>query len=231
MNPAENHDEATGFLYPFIDADETDADALLADLARSALCKSAESATLTAGTLTRLGPLIAEVGALIGRRFALGRRLFTFGNGGSSTDATTLARLFAAPPTGTPVPAWSLTDDQAVLTALGNDVGFDVVFSRQLIARAQTGDVAVALSTSGSSPDLLVAAAQARRMGLYTIAFAGYDGGQLAATDDVDVCFTVDSQSVHRIQEAQAAIGHQLWRHAQHAMLATASDSPGGHDE
>jgi D-sedoheptulose 7-phosphate isomerase len=129
------------------------------------------------------------------------------------------------------VPAWSLTDDQAVLTALGNDVGFDVVFSRQLIARAQTGDVAVALSTSGSSPDLLVAAAQARRMGLYTIAFAGYDGGQLAATDDVDVCFTVDSQSVHRIQEAQAAIGHQLWRHAQHAMLATASDSPGGHDE
>ncbi len=231
MTTPEDPREATGFLYPFIDADETDADSLLTDLARSALRKSADSAELTGSTLARLEPAIAEVGALIGGRFAAGRRLFTFGNGGSSTDATTLARLFAAPPTGTPVPAWSLTDDQAVLTALGNDVGFDVVFSRQLIARAEEGDVAVALSTSGSSPDLLLAVAQARRMGMYTIALAGYDGGRLATTADVDVCFTVDSQSVHRIQETQAAVGYQLWRNAQTAIRTTVSESPGGHDE
>ena len=117
------------------------------------------------------------------------------------------------------------------MSALGNDIGFDVVFSRQLIARAEEGDVAVALSTSGSSPDLLLAVAQARRMGLYTIAVAGYDGGRLATTADVDVCFTVDSQSVHRIQEAQAAIGYQLWHNAQRAICTMAFESPGGRDE
>jgi len=203
--------EATNFLYPFLDAEERDQDSLLRDLAASARAKAQESAALRRDTLTACAADLATAAAELARRFAAGGRMFCFGNGGSSTDATTLAGLFARPPLHTPLPAWSLTADQAILTALGNDVGFELVFARQLIARAGKGDVAVAMSTSGSSKDLMAAFAEARKRGLYTVGFAGYDGGQFASSPDVDVCFTVASQSVHRIQEAQALLGHQLW--------------------
>ncbi|RUP28013.1 MAG: SIS domain-containing protein [Mycolicibacterium sp.] len=203
--------EPTNFLYPFIDAQEDDAGSLLVDLAASARAKAAESAALRRSTLESNAELVATAAAHMADRFAAGGRLFTFGNGGSSTDATTLASLFARPPLGRPLPAWSLTADQAILTALGNDVGFELVFARQLIARAGAGDIAVAMSTSGSSPDLMVALREARRRGMYTIGFAGYDGGTFASSPDVDACFIVRSQSVHRIQEAQALLGYQLW--------------------
>ncbi|MDX1882172.1 SIS domain-containing protein [Mycolicibacterium sp. 120270] len=210
-------DEPTNFLYPFIDADEKDAAALLADLAASASAKAAESAALRRSTVESCSGLINTAAEEMARRFAAGGRLFTFGNGGSSTDAATLAALFARPPVGEPLPAWSLTADQAVLTALGNDVGFDLVFARQLIARAQATDMAIAMSTSGSSTDLLLALREAHGRGLYTIGFTGYDGGAFAANPDVDVCFVVRSQSVHRIQESQALLGHRLWSEV-HAM-------------
>ena len=112
---------------------------------------------------------------------------------------------------GSRCPAWSLTADQAIVTALGNDVGFELVFARQLIARAKAGDIAIAMSTSGNSPNLLTALAEARQRGLYTIGFAGYDGGAFADNPNVDACFVVRSQSVHRIQESQALLGYQLW--------------------
>lgn len=204
-------EDGTEFLYPFIDANESDAGALLEDLAKSAIAKAAESAALRRSTLTDCAPLIAIAGAEMARRFAAGGRMFTFGNGGSATDAATLAALFAAPPAAEPLPAWSLTADQAVLTALGNDVGFALVFARQLIARADATDIAVALSTSGGSADLLVAMREAHRRGLYTVGFSGYDGGSFVDNADVDVCFVVRSQSVHRIQESQALLGYQLW--------------------
>lgn len=204
-------DEATNFLYPFIDAQEHDADSLLSDLSASAQAKAAESLALRRSALEENAELVETAAAEMGRRFAAGGRLFTFGNGGSSTDATTLATLFARPPLGNPLPAWSLTADQAILTALGNDVGFELVFARQLIARAKPGDIAIAMSTSGSSPDLITALGEAHRRQMYTIGFAGYDGGSFATTADVDVCFVVHSQSVHRIQEAQALLGYQLW--------------------
>ena len=203
--------EPTNFLYPFIDAEEHDSKSLLDDLAESARSKASESAALRRSTLEANAALVATAAAEMARRFAAGGRLFTFGNGGSSTDSTTLAALFASPPTGDPLPAWSLTTDQAILTALGNDVGFELVFARQLIARSRSGDTAIAMSTSGSSPDLMVALREARRRGLYTIGFAGYAGGSFATSPDVDVCFVVRSQSVHRIQEAQALLGYQLW--------------------
>jgi D-sedoheptulose 7-phosphate isomerase len=211
-------DEATNFLYPFIDGDETDAGALLDDLTRSALAKADESAALRRSTLQDCAPLVASAGAEMARRFAAGGRLFTFGNGGSSTDAATLAGLFAQPPAARPVPAWSLTADQAVLTALGNDVGFDLVFARQLIARACATDVAVAMSTSGNSADLLLGLREAHGRGIYTIGFAGYDGGEFVDNPDVDVCFVVRSQSVHRIQESQALLGYRLWAAVQAEM-------------
>jgi D-sedoheptulose 7-phosphate isomerase len=154
----------------------------------------------------------------MGERFIAGGRLYTFGNGGSSTDAATLAGLFCDPPAGRAVPAWSLTDDQAVVTALGNDVGFELIFSRQIIAHSSGHDIAIALSTSGNSDDLLRGLSEAKRRGLLTIGFAGYDGGQMVASNELDFCFTVDSQSIHRIQESHARIGHRLWQVAQQTM-------------
>jgi D-sedoheptulose 7-phosphate isomerase len=207
-------DEPTNFLYPFIDAQEDDPKSLLADLAASAQAKAAESLWLRRSTLEANTELIGRAATEMARRFSSGGRLFTFGNGGSCTDCTTLARLFAQPPTGTPaksLPAWSLTADQAIMTALGNDVGFELVFARQLIARGKAGDIAIAMSTSGSSPNLMAALTEARHRGMYTVGFAGYDGGAFAKSADVDACFVVRSQSVHRIQESQALLGYQLW--------------------
>jgi D-sedoheptulose 7-phosphate isomerase len=213
-------DEPTNFLYPFIDAQEDDPKSLLADLAASAQAKAAESLSLRRSTLEANTELIGSAAAEMARRFSTGGRLFTFGNGGSCTDCTTLARLFAQPPVGKPLPGWSLTADQAIMTALGNDVGFELVFARQLIARGKAGDIAIAMSTSGSSPNLMAALKEARRRGMYTVGFAGYDGGAFAKSPDVDACFVVRSQSVHRIQESQALLGYQLWL-AVHDQMAT----------
>jgi D-sedoheptulose 7-phosphate isomerase len=213
-------DEPTNFLYPFIDAQEDDPKSLLADLAASAQAKAAESLALRRSTLEANTELIGRAASEMARRFSSGGRLFTFGNGGSCTDCTTLARLFAQPPVGSPLPAWSLTADQAIITALGNDVGFELVFARQLIARGKAGDIAIAMSTSGSSPNLMAALKEARHRGMYTIGFAGYEGGAFAKSPDVDACFVVRSQSVHRIQESQALLGYQLWL-AVHDQMAT----------
>ena len=213
-------DEPTNFLYPFIDAQEDDPKSLLADLAASAQAKAAESLALRRSTLEANTELIGRAASEMARRFSSGGRLFTFGNGGSCTDCTTLARLFAQPPVGSPLPAWSLTADQAIVTALGNDVGFELVFARQLIARGKAGDIAIAMSTSGSSPNLMAALKEARHRGMYTIGFAGYEGGAFAKSPDVDACFVVRSQSVHRIQESQALLGYQLWL-AVHDQMAT----------
>jgi D-sedoheptulose 7-phosphate isomerase len=208
----------TDFLYPFIEADERDAAGLLADLARSAEAKAAESARLRTATLDTAAPELDAAAAAMAGRFAAGGRLFAFGNGGSATDAASVVALFLRPPWGRPLPARSLAAETAVLTALGNDVGFDLVFSRQLIAHARAGDVAVGLSTSGNSENLLVAFAEARRRGLLTVGLAGYDGGRMAASPDVDHCLVVRADSVHRIQETQAALAAALWAGVQSAL-------------
>ncbi|MDH6677160.1 D-sedoheptulose 7-phosphate isomerase [Rhodococcus sp. LBL1] len=218
MTGATPGSEGTDFLYPFIDAHEEGAAALLDDLAASARGKAAESARLQRDSTAEWGAGIEDAGRRMAERFALGGRLYTFGNGGSSTDAATLASLFSRPARGRPVAAWSLAADQAVVTALGNDVGFDLIFSRQIIAHAGPHDIAIALSTSGNSDDLMIALAEARRRGLLTIGFAGHDGGRMAVSDDLDYCFTIRSQSIHRIQESHALIGYRLWSAAQDQM-------------
>ncbi|KUI42404.1 phosphoheptose isomerase [Mycobacterium sp. IS-1590] len=203
--------DATGFLYPFIESEETDAASLLDDLAASARAKAAESARLQRDSLGEYGDALTAAGSQMAERFRRGGRLYTFGNGGSSTDAATLASLFSRPARGRPVAAWSLAADNAVVTALGNDVGFELIFKRQIIAHARDRDVAVALSTSGNSDDLMTAITEAKRRGLLTVGFSGHDGGRMAAADDLDFCFTVHSQSIHRIQESHAMLGYRLW--------------------
>jgi D-sedoheptulose 7-phosphate isomerase len=206
------HDsESTSFLYPFIESEETDAASLLDDLASSARGKATESARLQRESLDEYDEGLTAAGIGMAERFQRGGRLYTFGNGGSSTDAATLASLFSRPARGRPVAAWSLAADNAVVTALGNDVGFELIFKRQIIAHARERDVAIALSTSGNSEDLMTAITEAKQRGLLTIGFSGHDGGQMAAADDLDFCFTVHSQSIHRIQESHAMLGFRLW--------------------
>jgi D-sedoheptulose 7-phosphate isomerase len=225
--------ENTGFLYPFIESEEHDADSLLADLAASARAKAAESTALREATLAACADQVSACGQAMARRFAAGGRMYTFGNGGSSTDCATLAALFSQPPRGIspgcrPLPAINLAADQAVVTALGNDVGFDLIFSRQIIAHSAPEDIAVAFSASGSSRDLMAALREASARGLLTVGFAGYEGGEMTASGAVDHCFVVRSQSIHRIQESQALLGYQLWAAVQHALGASRRDTAGG---
>ncbi len=210
--------ESTDFLYPFIEGDETDSASLLDDLARSAEGKWAQSSALRAQSLERCEDQLRTVAAAMAERFGAGGRLFAFGNGGSATDAEGVAQLYTRPPYGTPLPARSLAEDQAVLTALSNDIGFDVVFSRQLIAHGHSSDIAMGFSTSGNSENLLVAFAEATKRGMLTVGLSGYDGGRMAADTNLEHCLVVRSDSVHRIQESQASLTHVLWAYVQEAL-------------
>jgi len=211
--------ETTDFLYPFTEGDETDSGTLLEDLARSAEGKWSQSSALRTATLTQSAAQVEATAAAMAERFGAGGRLFTFGNGGSATDAEAVAHLYTQPPWGRALPARSLAEDQAVMTALGNDVGFELVFSRQLIAHGRAHDIAMGFSTSGSSDNLMRAFAEARKQGMLTVGLSGYDGGRMAAEGTpVEQCLVARSDSVHRIQESQAALNHALWAAVQHAL-------------
>jgi D-sedoheptulose 7-phosphate isomerase len=210
--------EPTGFLYPFIEAEERDSLALVSDLASSARTKIADSRSLRTATLGRCEDELMRVALGMSERYHKGGRLFAFGNGGSATDAEGIVELFREPPSGVPLPAMSLVDDRAVITALANDVGFDLVFSRQIIAHARPDDIAVGFSTSGDSVNVLKALEESRHRGLLTVGLAGYEGGAMATSEAVDHCFVVRSDSVHRIQEAQDALVLGLWHALQRCM-------------
>jgi D-sedoheptulose 7-phosphate isomerase len=203
--------EGADFLYPFLGDDGADPTALLVDLAASAVAKADASAALRAEALAANAVVLAGAARAMADRFAAGGQLLTFGNGGSSTDAAGLAALFRQPPWGRGRPARCLVEDEAVLTALGNDVGFDLVFARQIMAHGREVDIALGASTSGNSRNLLVAFEAAASRGLLTVGLAGYDGGEMARSPDVHHCLVVAADSIHRIQEVQAALGFALW--------------------
>lgn len=193
----------TDFLYPFLDRAETDLATVLADVRSSTAQKAADVIELRRAI--DLDAVLA-CGLAIRERLDLGGRLFAFGNGGSSTDAQDLARDLVA----LGRPAVALNDDVATVTAVGNDVGFENVFARQLIPLARPGDVAVAISTSGSSPNVLAGLEQAHRTALLTCALTGGDGGRLAELEWLDHLFVARSDYVPRLQEAHATILHLL---------------------
>lgn len=203
----------TDFLYPMIEGDDVDGEALLDDLASSAADKAAISTSLTSTTLVALQDTLDVVAAAMAQRFTTGGRLFTFGNGGSATDAEGVAALFTHPSDGSQsLPARSLVADVSILTALSNDIGFDVVFARQLIAHGTDRDIALGFSTSGNSDNVVKAFIEADARGLLTVGLAGNDGGAMGACDQLAHCLVVASDSVHRIQEAQSAVAYELWR-------------------
>jgi len=143
--------------------------------------------------------------------FERGARLFVMGNGGGATDALHVAVEFAHPivEKRRPLPAVALTGDSALLTAISNDRDFTRVFADQLRLLGHAGDMALALSTSGQSPNLVRALEAARELGLMTIAFTGKDGGRLASL--AEHAFVVPSFSIHRIQETHVALYHIVW--------------------
>ena len=208
-------------LYPFLygeHAQESDSESILAHVRRSTAEKAAEIVALRARLAEELGGALEAAAAAMAARFTAGGRLFTFGNGGSATDAADVAALFLQPPRGRALPALALTSPVAVLTALANDVGFEVVFARQLGALADPADIVFGVSTSGGSENVLRAFEEARRRQLLTVGLAGYDGGRMAESGLVDHLFVIPSPSVHRIQEAQTTAYHVLWSLVQSAV-------------
>jgi len=199
-------------LYPFLYADKTDLSAVLEQVRASTVAKAGEIGELRRVIGDRDGARLERCAAEAAARFAAGGRLFAFGNGGSATDAQQLATLFLNPgPGARPLPAFGLANDTSVVTALCNDIGVEVVFARQLAAFGGRDDIAVGLSTSGNSANLLRAFDEASRRGMLTIGLAGYDGGKMAELDSIDFLFVAPSASVHRIQEAQTTIYQVLW--------------------
>jgi D-sedoheptulose 7-phosphate isomerase len=200
-------------LYPFLYAETSDLPAVLEEVRASTVAKTAEITELRRVIAERDGARIARCAAEMAARFAAGGRLFAFGNGGSATDAAQLATLFLNPGDGgaPPRPAFGLANDTSVVTALGNDIGVDVVFARQLGAFGRAGDIAVGLSTSGNSDNLLRAFDEASRRGMLTIGLAGYEGGKMAELSSIDYLFVAPSASIHRIQEAQTTVYQVLW--------------------
>jgi D-sedoheptulose 7-phosphate isomerase len=199
-------------LYPFLYADTSDLSAVLDQVRESTVAKAEEIRQLRRVIAERDGARLADCARQAAARFAAGGRLFAFGNGGSATDAQQLATLFLNPGgEARRLPAFGLANDTSVVTALCNDIGVDVVFARQLAAFGRRGDIAVGLSTSGNSENLLRAFDEASRRGMLTIGLAGYEGGKMAELDSIDYLFVAPSASVHRIQEAQTTIYQVFW--------------------
>lgn len=199
-------------LYPFIYEGAIDPEQVLVQARQSTVAKIREIIDLRAEVSSRNSELLGSCAKDMADRFAAGGRLLTFGNGGSATDAQEIAALFTYPQgSATSVPAIGLASDVSVLTALANDIGVEVVFSRQIAAFGRSGDIALGLSTSGNSENLLRAFDQAHQMGMMTVGISGYDGGEMAEIASLDYVFVAPSASVHRIQEAQTTVYHILW--------------------
>ncbi len=160
--------------------------------------------------LKTLLPAIEKAAVQLGSCIKSGNKILFFGNGGSASDSQHLAAEFVGryEKERRPLAAIALTTDTSILTAVTNDYGFDRVFERQIEALARPGDVAVAISTSGNSKNVLMAVAKARQMGIYVIGFTGNTGGQLKTT--VDLPIVIPSKKTSRIQESHIMIGHIL---------------------
>lgn len=216
--PTIDQTDSLAALYPSLYSGQSHLATVLQEVQRSTVAKVRQIVALREQLAHDLEVPLAACACAMARAFKTQGRLWTFGNGGSATDAQALAQLFLAPPTGQPLAAAALTNDVAVVTALSNDIGFEAVFARQIAAFGRCGDIALGLSTSGNSDNVMRAFDEAHRCGLLTIGLAGYDGGQMAEAASIAHLFVVPSDSVHRVQEAQATLYHVLWMLTQEAL-------------
>ena len=202
---------ASGFLYPFLGGVKQETGGLLEEVAASIRAKARDDARLRAQVAGEQSRQIVDTAQAIGERVKRGGKLILFGNGGSATDANDWAIDCFLPPVGyRPIPAISLAMEPATLTAIANDVGVDLIFLRQIIAHARSEDVAVAISTSGGSRNLVLALEEARKRGLLTVALLGYDGGEILRRGLADFPLIVRSDYIPRIQEVQASTYHVI---------------------
>lgn len=199
--------------YPFLfEGGQVQLADVLAQVRHSTLEKCREVIELRRATLARYQDEIVAAGQALAKAFANGATLFAFGNGGSATDAQDLVADLLDPPFSgwKSLPAIAITNDIAVITAVANDVGFDNIFTRQIIAFGKPGDIAFGFSTSGNSKNVLVALEQAKKQGMLTVGLAGDDGGKMAHMEAADFCLVALSDHIPRIQEAQATLYHAL---------------------
>jgi D-sedoheptulose 7-phosphate isomerase len=203
---------------------------VLAQVRHSTLEKGREVVALRRATLAASRDSLLAAAQALARAFARGATLLAFGNGGSTTDAQDLVTDLLHPPFAhwRPLPAIALTNDIAVVTAVANDVGFENVFTRQIIAFGRPGDIALGISTSGNSLNVLHAFEQAKRQGLLTVGMAGYDGGRTKRSPAVDYCIVSPGDHIPRIQEAQATAYHALLELVQ-ALLSPTGSGEGNH--
>ncbi len=202
---------ASSFLYPMLGKGEQRLEEVVREVQSSMLQKVEGVNSLRAATARTEAGTISEIAAAVSERLGRGGKVVAFGNGGSATDANDLVADCVDPPPGMePVPAVSLSAEPANITAIANDIGAEAIFARQLIAHARPEDVAVGISTSGGSANVLAAFAEARKRGLLTVGIVGYDGGRILSEGLTDHALVVRSDYIPRIQEVQASIYHVL---------------------
>jgi D-sedoheptulose 7-phosphate isomerase len=198
-----------GFLYPFLGRQQPRTAEVVAQAAASIQAKVHDDERLREEVASQQAEQMGDTIFAIQKRLKLGGKLILFGNGGSATDANDWAFDCVSPPRGfRPIPAISLALEPANITAIANDVGPEVIFLRQLIAQARPEDVAVGISTSGGSTNIIMALEEARKRGLMTVALLGYDGGEVKRRGLADFPLIVRSDYIPRIQEVQASIYH-----------------------
>jgi D-sedoheptulose 7-phosphate isomerase len=200
-------------LYPFLHGKSQDAIKLDEALAHSVSVKAAESRAANEAFFVANAEALVGAARTLARMWQASGRLLAMGNGGSSCDAAHVTVEFLHPITaGRPaLPTVNLGADLAMLSAVGNDVGFDQVFARQIEAHGRDGDAVIGFSTSGNSANLLEGFATARKKCLITLGFAGGDGGKMKTSGLVDHLLVAETQSVHRVQECHVAGYHILW--------------------
>jgi D-sedoheptulose 7-phosphate isomerase len=202
---------AAAFLYPFLGENRQPLEDVVAAVQGSMRQKVAEVNWLRAEAAETEPKAIVEIARRIVERFRRGGQLLAFGNGGSATDANDFAADCLMPPRGwAPVSAMSLAAEPAVSTAIANDIGAEAVFARQIIAHGRPADIAIAISTSGNSPNIIAALAEARKRDLLTVAIVGYGGGRIVSERLADAALIVRSDYIPRIQEVQASLYHVL---------------------
>jgi D-sedoheptulose 7-phosphate isomerase len=199
------------FLYPFLGSQKQENLNLLDNVAASMRMKVAADANLRQKIVHEQSELIGNAAEAISERTDAGGKLIIFGNGGSATDANDWAIDCVSPPPGfKTIPAVSLSLEAANITAIANDVGSDLIFLRQFIAQARHGDVAIGISTSGGSPNIIKTFEEARKRNMLTIALLGNDGGEVVRRGLADFPIVVPSDYIPRIQEVQASIYHVI---------------------
>jgi D-sedoheptulose 7-phosphate isomerase len=202
---------ASEFLYPFLGREKQGTTDLVSQVAASIMMKAQDDSKLRAQVATGEAEQIGNATVAIHERLRRGGKLILFGNGGSATDANDFAIDCVLPPPGyRSIPAVSLSLEPANITAVANDIGTDAIFLRQLIAQARPEDVAVGISTSGGSRNIIMALEEARKRNLLTVALLGYDGGEIKRKHLADFPVVVNCDYIPRIQEVQASIYHVM---------------------